>query len=69
MESVMNNNDLRRYIFSFLRKYPKKKCYYCDLVCVWDKEVNHHVDMMFFYPETKTLCLKCHGENFRCTIT
>ena len=69
MENVMNNNDLRRYIFSFLRKYPKKRCHDCGLVCVWDKEVNQHVNMMFYYPENNTYCLKCYSENFRCTIT
>ena len=35
----MNNKDLRKLIFSYLRKYPKKVCFICERVCVWDKKV------------------------------
>jgi len=34
----MNNNDLRRVIWSYLRKKPKISCYNCNSVCVWDKK-------------------------------
>ena len=35
----MNNNNLRNIIFSYLRKYPKKRCSICECVCIWDKKV------------------------------
>ena len=38
MEKVMNNNDLRRLIWSYLRKEAKISCRNCKLVCVWDKK-------------------------------
>lgn len=38
MDEVMNNNDLRRVIWSYLRKKPKISCYNCKNVCVWDKK-------------------------------
>ena len=34
----MNNNDLRRLIWSYLRKKPKIACFKCNDVCVWDKK-------------------------------
>ena len=37
--NVMNNMDLRRVIWSYLRKEPKIKCYKCNCVCVWDKKI------------------------------
>ena len=39
MENVFSNDDLRRNIFSYLRKYPKKQCQHCKCVCVWDKKI------------------------------
>ena len=36
---VMNINDLRRKIFSYLRKKPKIQCCVCNRVCVWDKKI------------------------------
>lgn len=38
-DTVMNNNDLRRLIFSFLRKKAKLNCGYCNKVLIWDKKV------------------------------
>ena len=35
--------DLRRYIFSFLRKYPKKICSDCNQILVWDKKVKNYI--------------------------
>ena len=34
MEKVFGNDDLRRYIFSYLRKEPSVKCAECNCVCV-----------------------------------
>ena len=61
MEDVMNNSDLR--------KEPKKICHLCNCVCVWDKEVNAHVDIFFYYPEIRTYCLECYGRTFYCNIS
>ena len=69
MDDVMNNKDLRRLIFSYLRKYPKKRCHVCGLICVRDKEVNQYVDLMFSYPDNNTYCMKCYERNFRCNIS
>jgi hypothetical protein len=37
------NNDLKKLIFCFLRKYPKKNCYNCDRVCMWDKKLCDYI--------------------------
>ena len=34
---VMNNNDLRRFIFTFLRKKAKLYCGDCSRVLIWDR--------------------------------
>ena len=38
MESVMNNNDLRRIIFKYFRKKLKIKCNF-KKVCIWEKKL------------------------------
>lgn len=59
----MNNNDLRRYIFTFLRKEPKELCFICKDICVWDKTVKKHVlmnkDIFGFLHANQTYCLEC----------
>ena len=63
MEEVINNDDLRKLIFSYLRKEPKKSCSDCNKVCVWDKMVNPYVE----YPapfyikggKSKPFCIEC----------
>jgi hypothetical protein len=37
------NNDFKKLIFCFLRKDPKKKCYNCGRVCVWDKRLCDYI--------------------------
>ena len=44
MEYVFGNEDLRRYIFTFLRKKPKKKCFDCKCVLVWDKKIKDYIE-------------------------
>ena len=34
----MNNPDLRREIFKFLRKKPRIKCIFCERILVWNKK-------------------------------
>ena len=36
---VFQNDDLRRYILSYLRHEPLIKCTECECVCVWDRKV------------------------------
>lgn len=45
---VMEIDDLRKEIFSYLRKFPQKKCIICDKVLVWDKKVNNFIS---YYPK------------------
>ena len=48
----MNNNDLRRLIWSYLRKKPKIACFKCNDVCVWDKKKNKTI-LLFIYTYSK----------------
>ena len=42
--NVFEINDLRRLIFSYLRKKPKHQCEACQDVCVWDtRTIKHYV--------------------------
>jgi len=53
-------NDLRNLLFSYLRKIPKKSCYHCGCVVVWDKKVKQHVEMTWVYQEpVKSICMNC----------
>ena len=36
---VMNNIDLRKKIWSYLRKDAKVRCIKCNRVCVWDNKI------------------------------
>ena len=42
-EIVMGIEDLRREIFSYLRKKAKVECIICKRVCVWDKKVCNYI--------------------------
>lgn len=46
-EEVMGNSDLRRLIWSYLRKNPKRECFFCNKVLVWDKK---KLDLHFIIP-------------------
>ena len=56
MEKVMHNDDLRREIWSYLRKMPHKKCGKCNLICMWnaDKIINKYADLGF-----QVYCMEC----------
>ena len=78
MEELFYNDDLRKYIFSFLRKKPKKKCYDCNKVCVWDYKVLDYVDcnlnpFTFIIDENNpkvTYCIECWSNHVPiCSIT
>ena len=79
-EKVMSIDDLRRKIFSYLRKEAKIKCRLCERVCVWDKRICYYIT---FNPKLKygafatiprgNYCIKCWTNkglftNNNCTI-
>ena len=43
MEKVFGNDDLRRYIFSYLRKNPIAECYICNKILIWDNKINNFI--------------------------
>ena len=57
---VMNNNDLRRYIWCYLRKTPKISCFTCGKCCVWDsKIINKYVEYKYLQTNMKYDCKEC----------
>ena len=70
MEDVLGNDDLRRYIFSFLRRYPQKQCSVCKAVCVWDRRVKYYMEDP---GDTTVSCVDCWYENYyhrvACTVS
>ena len=61
---VWYNEDLRREIFSYLRKEPKVKCEICQAVCVWDKKIIklYHEDK-YTNGDNIFKCYKCYWTN------
>jgi hypothetical protein len=60
MEGVMNNNDLRGVIWSYLRKEPKEICVVCKKVCVWDNNVSDHIFVNIYqHDQTEVVCMEC----------
>ena len=59
---VWDCDDLKREIFSYLRKEPKRKCHNCNAVCVWDKKVKDYVDCNFDPSKFKgkICCFDCY---------
>lgn len=59
--SVFECNDLRNLIFSYLRKYPEKECFYCGDVLIWDRKRVKQFIQMSWVPEipTENFCLDC----------
>jgi hypothetical protein len=75
--NVFEIEDLRRYIFSFLRKEPELICKDCNKVLIWDKKVNDFIRYdninieHFFFIKNGNYCMNCHTQrfNFRCNIS
>ena len=68
----MNNpfeiQDLRTYIFSFLRKEPQAICCVCDKVLIWDKKIIEYVHWNypsngFFARKNGYYCMPCMKQN------
>lgn len=62
MEDVMNNYDLRKIIWSYLRKNPYKTCNICNCVCMWDK--NKVIHEYIVLSENEIYCLSCFFQSF-----
>ena len=75
--NVFKIEDLKKYIFTFLRKEPKIICYDCSKILFWDKKINHFITYnnkntgIFYLIKNGSYCMSCHSErfNFRCNIT
>ena len=75
--NVFEIEDLRRYIFSFLRKEPELICKDCNKVLIWDKKVTDFIRYnninvgQFFFIKNGSYCMNCHTQrfNFRCNIS
>ena len=61
MDVVFGCHDLRREIFSYLRKEPNKKCNDCLLVLEWepDRKENLYIE----YGNVLS-CYDCYRDNF-----
>jgi len=68
---VMEIDDLKKEIFSYLRKFPKKECIICNRVLIWDKRVYNFIS---YYPSSVNYslsigakkgdyCIKCWGSH------
>ena len=58
MTSVFQNDDLRRYILSYLRKEPLVKCAECKCVCAWDSKVKPYLN------RSRNICNECWYVNY-----
>ena len=61
MEDVMNNKDLRRIIWSYLRDKYYNKCMKCDKVCSWNK---NRQELEYVKWTGFVNCYKCFREGF-----
>ena len=70
---VWECNDLRREIFSYLRKRPTLECVHCKKVLIWDRKVNDYIMLTWIYPNpTVPHCMDCWYANYSgpgCIIT
>lgn len=62
MIKVMNNSDLKREIWSYLRKKAKKQCNRCNCVCVWDKQIIKYYNNFLGYDIICKNCVDCFKE-------
>ena len=59
-ENVWGCEELRREIFSYLRKEAKIKCFECGEVCVWDKKTR---TLYYEYGVNTYFCMSCYWKN------
>ena len=62
MEDVLNNRDLRKIIWSYLRKTPYKTCYECGCVCMWDenKTITDYINL----GDNIVSCCRCFWQHY-----
>ena len=61
---VWECDDLRKEIFSYLRKRPILECTHCKKVLIWDKKVAKYYEVplltdIWYFSTCYTLCQKC----------
>lgn len=61
MDIVMNNDDLRREIWKYLRSKAFKKCLECNSVCMWNKK---KINLDFVSWNKFINCHCCFRKNF-----
>ena len=72
MDRVLNDFYVRQYIFTYLRKTPRKQCKICLDVCVWDAKL---IKTFSVYPvmdkKQFCTCMECWQDSYNgpgCTI-
>jgi len=56
---VFEIDDLRRYIFSYLRKRARRSCTLCNCVCVWETKL---INSYLTTPDA-IICMNCLKNN------
>lgn len=68
MISVFDIDDIKKYIFSYLRKKPYILCKQCKCVCIWD-EYKPKVFNKYVFINKQYICHNCIRYNFNCKIS
>jgi hypothetical protein len=50
------NNDIKKKIFDYFEKKNKKKCLYCNKLCIWYKKYNDFIKTN----KNSIICLECY---------
>ena len=62
---VWECDDLKKYIFSFLRKTPRLICNCCNKVLIWDRKVNDYIMITWStYKNNVPNCIDCWYNNY-----
>jgi hypothetical protein len=56
---VFEIDDLKRYIFSFLRKKARRSCTICNNVCVWETKLIKS----YLTTRDSIICMECLKQN------
>ena len=59
MDIVINNIDIRRLIFTYLRKKPLLDCSFCKKVCKWDNDVIEYIEIC-----KNCICFSCIRKSY-----
>ena len=67
---VFEIEDLKRYIFCFLRKKAELVCSDCNKILIWDEKVNDFIkyenidESSFNFIKNGNYCMNCHSKRF-----